>query len=145
MITRVARYNLDFVNYCKLVNIFGSINTKYKDKYHPASMFKNMILRRRAGENFPIKTPEELKIKLDIFNNHSGLRNLTFLDILDISSEELLKRKINSSQYFNIVYMILKVVKSIDKRFERYIYGKAISSFKKIGDIKRVHHFRKIS
>jgi len=40
-------------------------------------MFKNMLLEKNSGENFPIKIPEDLLAKLEVFNKFSNLPIIT--------------------------------------------------------------------
>jgi len=146
-ITTVARYNLDFINYCKLIGIFSAANPGYKKSYQSTRMFKNMILGKRAGENFPIKIPEELEAKLDIFNTFSNLPILTLLDILDISSLDLRNKKITPRQFESIVYFLLKTSKKIFKRttahrlFENEICKRVLDLYKSSGYMRNAHQF----
>jgi len=79
-------------------------------------MFKNMIIKMRAGENFPIKIPEELHAKLRTFNTFSHLPILTLLDILDVCSIELREGRITPKQFESVIYFLLKTNKRIFKR-----------------------------
>lgn len=146
-ITTVARYNLDFINYCKLIGIFSAANPSYKRSYQSARMFKNMVLGKGAGENFPIKIPEDLEAKLNIFNKFSNLSILTLLDILDISSQDLQNKKMTPRQFESIVYFLLKTSKKLFKRttahrlFESEICKRVLDSYKCSGYMKNAHQF----
>ena len=138
-LTKVARLNFGFLDYCKLVKIFSTWNHRYQVSYQSSKMFKNMILKRQSGENFPITCPEDLKQKLEVFNENTGLRIVTYLDILDCSSNALIIPQINPKQYMQIVYLILKC---INKQFEREVCRRVYKTFHRIGDVERANEFR---
>ena len=138
-LTKVARLNFDFLEYCKLVKIFSTWNHRYQVNYQSSKMFKNMILKRQSGENFPITCPEDLKQKLELFNENTGLGIVTYLDILDCSSNALIIAQITPKQYIQIIYLILKCV---NKQFEREVCRRAYKTFLEIGDVERANEFR---
>ena len=138
-LTKVARLNSDFLDYCKLIKIFSTWNHQYQVSYQSSKMFKNMILKRHSGENFPIVSPEDLKQKLELFNENTGLRIVTYLDILDCSSNALIIAQITPRQYIQIVYLILKCV---DRQFEREVCKRTYKTFLEIGDVEKANEFR---
>ncbi len=94
---------------------------------------------RKSGENFPITCSEDLKQKLELFNENTGLRILTYLDILDCSSDALINTQITPKQYIQIVYLILKCV---DRQFEREVCKRVYKTFIRTGDVERAYEFR---
>ena len=140
-LTKVARLNFGFLDYCKLVKIFSTWNHRYQVSYQSSKMFKNMILKRQSGENFPITCPEDLQQKLELFNENTGLGIVTYLDILDCSSNTLINAQITPRQYIQIVYLILKCV---SRQFEREVCKRVYKTFLRIGDIKRANEFKSL-
>ncbi len=126
-LTQVAALNFNFIEYCNLINLFASWNSQYKHTYHADRMFKKSLLKKRVGKNFPINSSEDFKCKLLLFNEIAKLRHLTYLDILDLGSLELINGKINLKKYFQITHSVLKFV---DKLFEREICKRVHISFK---------------
>jgi len=53
-LTKVARLNFSFLNYCKLVNGYSTWNHRYKVNYQSLKMFKNMILKRSCFQGIDI-------------------------------------------------------------------------------------------
>lgn len=137
-ITHIARLKLDFREYSYLIKIFGEWNPQYQLSYRSARMFKNMILKTRSGDNFPISSPDELREKLSIFNEISELPIVTYLDILDVASKDIVKNQIGVKQYILIIYLILKCV---DMPFEKEVCRRAKNTFFKMGDKEKAHEF----
>ena len=146
LLTTIGRYTLNFIQFCKLVGIFSSINEVYKRKYQAARMFKNMICHTSSGENFPIHCPEDLVYKLHTFNSLANQGMITYFDILDCASEDACKGKIKTNEYVNIIYLIIKAAyKSFGLRsFEREICKRALIIFKKLGNKKYITGFQRL-
>ena len=140
-LTKVARLNFGFLDYCKLVKIFSTWNHRYQVSYQSSKMFKNMILKRQSGKNFPIVSPEDLRQKLEVFNKNTGLGIVTYLDILDCSSHALINTQITPKQYIQIVYLILKCV---NKQFEREVCKRVYNTFFRIGETEKANEFRRL-
>lgn len=139
---RVAKLNFNFIEYCRLINLFASWNNRFRRYYHAARMFKNMIIKRRIGENFPINSPEGLKYKLELFNEIFSSRRLTYLGILDCASSDFVEHKIKPSEYVQVIYLI---VKCVNKLFEREVCKRAHSTFLKAGDNIRAFEFLRLA
>ncbi len=131
LLTTIGRCTLNFIQFCKLVGIFSSINEVYRRKYQAARMFKNMICHTSSGKNFPIQCPEDLVYKLHTFNLLANQGTITYFDILDCASDDIRKGKIKAGEYVNIIYVIMKAAyKSFGLRsFEREICKKALNVF----------------
>jgi len=137
-LSRVARLHLNFLHYCGLVRLFSSWNHQYSTSYRVAGMFKNMILRKAIGENFPIVSAEDFKKKLDCFNQVAELPITTYLDILDATSYDFIHKKISQKQFIQVVYLILKCV---DKSFETEICRRVSDVFYSVGNPEKGHSF----
>jgi len=137
-LTSVAKFNFDFEQYSKLIHVFSSWNEVYGRIYRAERMFKNMILQRRIGKHYPIHSPEELKRKLKLFNKVSGLCAVSYLDILDCASKDLILNTISAEEYIKVVHPILKCA---DKSFEKIICRRARNTLLRIGDIRRAQVF----
>jgi len=64
---------------------------------------------------------------------------VTYFDILDSASKDLIKGKITSKQYISAIYF---VIKAADKVFEKKICKRALNTFKKINDEERIKLFQ---
>ncbi len=146
LLTTIGRRTLNFIQFCKLIGIFSSINEVYRRKYQAVRMFKNMICHTSSGKNFPIQCPEDLVYKLNTFNSLANQGTITYFDILDCASDDICKGKIKANEYVNIIYLIMKAAyKSFGLRsFEREICKKALSVFRTLKNKKYSAAFQKI-
>ncbi|MFW9770824.1 MAG: hypothetical protein ACFFA2_09395 [Promethearchaeota archaeon] len=117
-----------------IFKFFETWNSQYHFSYRVARMFKNMILRKAIGENFPIISAEDFKKKLDCFNEVTETPITTYLDILDVTSQDFIHQKISRKQYMQVVHLILKCV---DKSFETEVCRRVSDIFYSVGAGKR--------
>ena len=140
-LTKVARHNFTFNEFCILISRFFRFNPYYRRSFDKAGLFKNLILKKRAGKNYPIESAPDLKLKFKTFYYTTRSLMFCYLDILDRASEDLKRKSITPSEYTHLVYLILKCS---PRSFEYEICKRARESFLDIGDTRKEREFHEL-
>jgi len=141
---KVGRLHLNFLNFCLFVCKLAKLNSGIKYNFKSARMFKNIILERRAGKNFKISDPMELRFKLRLFNQLSGLnRRIDYMDILNVSCSDYIFRGMTDAQLFTIIFTIIDSLDKTNKKLIRRIKRKVLNTFRRTNQWRLFNLFKK--
>ncbi|TXT57164.1 MAG: hypothetical protein BAJALOKI2v1_530028 [Promethearchaeota archaeon] len=128
-LVKVARVNVDFLTFCLLIRKFATMNTHFKESFLSVGMFKNLILGVKAGENFKISTPRELRFKLKVFNKFTRFeKKVSKRDILDDVCNDYIKNHLKAWKFYTLIFMIVDAVRR-DRMMKKQILKKIILTF----------------
>lgn len=130
-LVKVAGSNVDFLTFCLLIRKFAAMNPHFKENFQSVRIFKNLILGVRAGENYKISEPRELRFKLRIFNEFTDFeKTINYIDILNIVCDDYIENRIKVWEFYSLIFMIMDALRIYEDKIIIDIPMKIKETFK---------------
>ena len=124
-ITGLSDEFLEFKDFCRLIDKFATFDEIYGKNLEILRLFKNMILKRKAGYYYPIKNLEDFEKKINIFNETTqNFKKINLIDVINVFYIDVNIAKINREIFEELIKICQKAILIAEKEEMIFFVGK---------------------